>query len=141
MCDNDRIHSSAPAGESSAVSFSSSSPYRSSSSRPWPAERSRRPGSVRGSDLATVAANSNTMTIATGERLYRCLGLGRPARVGDVLLRPDSVSRATLRRWQRTGWILHRGRLVLTAKGCAALPNHQAVVEFAQRVGRSTLFL
>jgi hypothetical protein len=81
------------------------------------------------------------MPFATAERIYRCLGGGRPARAGDVLQRREEVSRSTIRRWQRSGWVVQRDRTVLTAKGCAALPIHQEVVEFARRSGRSTLFL
>jgi len=129
------------AARDSRPAFSSSfSPSLSSSSARSSVERSRLPGFGRDSE-AEPTDGFGAMTLATAERLYRCLGLGRPARVGDVLLCPDAVSRATLRRWRRSGWIVQRERVVLTAKGCAALPVHQSVVRFAERAGRSTLFL
>ena len=141
MCDMNGSVISGAARDSLPESSLSFSPSRSSSSARSSVERSRLPGFVRDSEAEIAMDGFGAMTLATGERLYRCLGLGRPARVGDVLLCPDAVSRATLRRWQRSGWIVQRERVVLTAKGCAALPVHQAVVGFAERAGRSTLFL
>jgi len=141
MCDRNGTATSDVARDSRAVSSSSFSLSRSSFSARSSMGRSQRHGFVRGSESEPAAVGTTTMTLATGERLYRCLGQGRAARVGDVLLCPDAVSRSTLRRWQRSGWIVHRDRVVLTARGCAALPVHQAVVGYAERVGRSTLFL
>jgi len=141
MCDMNGNQNSEAARESRLASSSSFSPSRSSSSARSSVERSRLPGLGRDSEAEPATDGFGAMTLATGERLYRCLRLGRPARVGDVLLCPDAVSRATLRRWRRSGWIVQRERVVLTAKGCAALPVHQAVVGFAERAGRSTLFL
>ena len=141
MCDMNGTATSEVARDSRAESSSSFSLSRSSFSARSSVGRSQRRGFVRGSESEPATDGPTAMTLATGERLYRCLGLGRPARVGDVLLCPDVVSRATLQRWKRSGWIVHRDRVVLTAKGCAALPVHQAVVGYAERVGRSTLFL
>ena len=141
MCDMNGSVISEAARDSRPASSSSFSPSRSSSSARSSVGRSLPPGSAHDSESEPAKASLVAMKLATGERLYRCLGLGRPARVGDVLLCPDAVSRATLRRWQRSGWIVQRERVVLTAKGCAALPVHQAVVGFAERAGRSTLFL
>lgn len=141
MCDRNGITLSDVGRASRAESSSSFSLSRSSFSARSLVGRSQRHGFVRGSESVSATVGATTMTLATGERFYRCLGQGRAARVGDVLLCPDVVSRSTLRRWQRSGWIVHRDRVVLTAKGCAALPVHQAVVGYAERVGRSTLFL
>lgn len=141
MCDMNGTATSDVARDSRAASSSFFLPSRWSSSPRSSVGRSLLPGSAHDSESEPAEDGLGSMTLATGERLYRCLGLGRPARVGDVLLCPDAVSRSTLRRWQRSGWIVHRDRVVLTAKGCAALPVHQAVVGYAERVGRSTLFL
>jgi len=141
MCDMNGSVISDVACDSRAVSSSSCLLSTSSFSARSSVGHSERHGFVRGSDSEPATVEPTAMTLATGERLYRCLGQGRPARVGDVLLCPDAVSRSTLRRWQRSGWIVHRDRVVLTAKGLAALPVHQAVVGFAERAGRSTLFL
>lgn len=84
---------------------------------------------------------AQSMTFATAERLYRALGAGRAARPGDVLLRRDVVSPATLRRWRRCGWIAERERPFLTRRGWASLPPRAQVVAFAVRAGRPTLFL
>ena len=81
------------------------------------------------------------MALATAERLYRALGAGRAARPGDVLLRRDVVSPATLRRWRRYGWVAERERPFITRRGWASLPPRAQVVAFAVRAGRSTLFL
>lgn len=141
MCDTDRNRSAATLLGSSSESCSFSSPCRSSSSPQSQPGLCRPCESGRGSESPSLVTRSRKMPIATAERLYRCLGRGRPARAGDVLRRREEVSRATLRRWQRSGWIIRRDRFVLTAKGCAALPCYPEVVEFARRSGRSTLFL
>ena len=141
MCDNDRSYSVTVGLERSAESCSFSSPCHSSSLRQSPVGRCRDSELGRGSEGRSAASGSFAMPLATAERIYRCLGAGRSARAGDVLLRPEGVSRSTLRRWLRSGWIVLRERAVLTAKGCAALPVHQEVVAFARRSGRSTLFL
>ena len=141
MCDMNGSVISDVACDSRAVSSSSFLLSPSSFSARSSVGHLERHGFVRGSESEPATVGRTAMTLATGERLYRCLGQGRPARVGDVLLCPDGVSRSTLRRWQRLGWVVHRDRVVLTAKGCAALPVHQAVVGYAERGGRSTLFL
>ena len=140
MCDMNGSVISDLACDSRAESSSSFLLSPSSFSARSSVAHSERHGFVRGSESEPSTVRT-AMTLATGERLYRCLGQGRPARVGDVLLCPDAVSRSTLRRWRRSGWVVHRDRVVLTARGCAALPVHQAVVGYAERGGRSTLFL
>ena len=141
MCDNDR--SSSVAAEVALAGASSS--FSSSSLSSWlprsPVAHSRRFDIDPGSEAAPERDDPPAMCLATAERLYRCLGVGRAARAGDVLLQPERVSRTTLRRWRRSGWIVERHRVCLTTRGCAALPFHQQVVAFAQRSGRSTLFL
>lgn len=81
------------------------------------------------------------MPLVTAEHLYRSLGIGRSALPGDVLLRIDAVSRTTLWRWKRRGWIANRQCPFLTREGCASLPSRASVVAFAVKAGRSTLFL
>lgn len=141
MCDNDRSCPTTTELGPSSEFFSFSSPCRSSSSLRSRAGHSRPREFGRGSEEQALDARSWRMPFATAERIYRCLGGGRPARAGDVFQRREEVSRSTIRRWQRSGWVVLRDRTVLTAKGCAALPIHQEVVEFARRSGRSTLFL
>jgi hypothetical protein len=120
----------------------SSSSSRSSHSSAWqrsPAGSS--PPSVSGPAFEAGHSDMKAMTLATAERLYRCLAIGREARPGDLLLRAHQVSDRTLRRWRRRGWIVMRDRAVLTKEGCQALTTRAAVVELAARAGRSTLFL
>ena len=107
MCDNDRSYSVTVGLERSAESCSFSSPCHSSSLRQSPAGRCRDSELGRGSEGRSAASGSFAMPLATAERIYRCLGAGRSARAGDVLLRPEGVSRSTLRRWLRSGWIVH----------------------------------
>lgn len=141
MCDNDQSSSVTAEFEPSAAFSSFSSSSLSSPLPRSPVVLSRHFDIDPGSEVARERDDQPAMRLATAERLYRCLGVGRAARAGDVLLQPKLVSGTTLRRWQRSGWIVKRHRVCLSAKGCAALPFHQEVVAFAQRSGRSTLFL
>lgn len=141
MCDSRQPSASAVAPSPSAASSSSSLFSRCSVSQRSPAALS--PRSDTGSDSETTIAREGrgVVRLSTAERIYRCLGIARPARPGDVLLHPGQVSEATIRRWRQLGWLEQRHRLCITPRGCAALPLHREVVAFAERRGRSTLFL
>lgn len=141
MCDSRHSSPSPVAPAPSAASSSSSLSSRSSVSRRSPAERSLLSDTGRGSDSLAAREGTASVPLATAERIYRCLGLAKPARPGDVLLHPGQVSEATIRRWRQLGWVELRQRLFITARGCAALPVRGEVLAFAERRGRSTLFL
>ncbi len=125
----------AAASSSSSLSFPCSASPRSRGVLSLPSD------TARASEMSPASDSGSVVRLSTAERIYRCLGLARPARAGDVLLDPGQVSEATIRRWRRCGWLVKRQRLCITARGCAALPFHHEVVAFAQRSGRSTLFL
>ena len=90
MCDNDR--SSSVAAEVGLVGASSSFSLSSLSSclPRSPVAHSRRFGIDPDSEAAPERDDPPVMCLATAERLYRCLGVGRAARAGDVLLQPGA---------------------------------------------------
>ena len=100
MCDNDRSCPTTTELGPSSEFFSFSSPCRSSSSLRSRAGHSRLREFGRGSEVQALDARSWRMPFATAERIYRCLGGGRPARAGDV--QNVGASIVFYERWRET---------------------------------------